>query len=172
MNNKTKRIVINGLMIALVCIATMAIQIPIPATHGYINIGDTIIFVSSILFGPVSGMIAGGIGSALADILSGYTHWAIFTLIIKGIEGYLVGMLLSKNTTVIKSIIATLIGAIIMVFGYFIGGAILEGSFAASATSIPSNSIQGFVSIILSIPLAHSLSNIKSVKSFKVKHKN
>ena len=42
MNNKTKLIVLNGLMIALVCIATMVIQIPIPMTEGYVNIGDSI----------------------------------------------------------------------------------------------------------------------------------
>ena len=82
MNNKVKFLVLNGLMISLVCIATMVIQIPIPITEGYINIGDSIIFISSILFGPVIGMIAGGLGSFLADILTGYSHWALFTLII------------------------------------------------------------------------------------------
>lgn len=39
MNNKTKLIVLNGIMIALVCITTMVIQIPIPMTEGYVNIG-------------------------------------------------------------------------------------------------------------------------------------
>ena len=58
-------------------------------TEGYVNIGDSIIFVTSILFGPISGMIAGGFGSALADILTGYSHWALFTLLIKGFEGYI-----------------------------------------------------------------------------------
>ena len=56
MNNKTKLLVLNGLMIALVCMATMVIQIPIPMTEGYVNIGDSIIFVASILFGPISGI--------------------------------------------------------------------------------------------------------------------
>ena len=82
MDKNTKKIVLNGLMISLVCLATMAIQIPVPGTNGYVNIGDAIIFITSILFGPTPGMIAGGIGSALADIQSGYTHWALFTLII------------------------------------------------------------------------------------------
>ena len=93
MNNKTKLLVLNGLMIDLVCMATMVIQIPIPMTEGYVNIGDSIIFVTSILFGPISGMIAGGFGSALADILTGYSHWALFTLLIKGFEGYIVVLL-------------------------------------------------------------------------------
>ncbi len=167
MNNKTKKIVLNGLMIALVCISTMAIQIPVPGTHGYVNIGDSIIFVTSILFGPIHGFLAGGIGSAFADLLSGYTHWALFTFIIKGLEGYMVGILSRKGRTILKNISSTIVGAIIMVLGYFICGAFLEGSFAISSTSIPSNSIQGVVSIIISLPIYQSLSNIKYVKSFR-----
>ncbi|SCI15627.1 MULTISPECIES: ECF transporter S component [unclassified Romboutsia] len=167
MNNKTKKIVLNGLMIALVCISTMAIQIPVPGTHGYVNIGDSIIFVTSILFGPISGFLAGGMGSAFADILSGYTHWALFTFIIKGLEGYIVGMLAKKGDTIFKNVSSTIIGAIIMVLGYFIAGAFLEGSFAVSSTSIPSNSIQGIVSIIVSLPIYQSLSNINYIKSLK-----
>src|SRR5438105_1053846 len=128
MDKKTKKIVLTGLMIALVCLATIAIQIPVPGTNGYVNIGDTIIFMTSILFGPIPGMIAGGIGSAFADILSGYTHWALFTLIIKGIEGYVVGFIITKlKTSNLNIILSTLLGSIVMVFGYFVFGAYLSG---------------------------------------------
>lgn len=168
MYNRTKKIVLYALMIALVCISTMAIQVPVPGTHGYVNIGDSIIFVTSVLFGPIAGLVSGGIGSALADILSGYTHWALFTLVIKGLEGYVVGLLVKNNSTIIKNVLSTLTGTIVMVLGYFIAGAILEGSFAVSTTSIPSNSIQGLVSIIISIPIYQSLYNVKYVKSLKI----
>ena len=152
MNNKTKLIVLNGLMIALVCIATMVIQIPIPMTEGYVNIGDSIIFVASILFGPIPGMIAGGLGSALADILTGYSHWALFTLLIKGFEGYVVGIIVRKNTNLVKNILA---------------GTFLQGSFIISLGSVPSNTIQGIVSMVIGIPIASYLLTVKYVKSFK-----
>lgn len=167
MNNKTKKIVLSSLMISLVCISTMTIQIPTPGTNGYVNIGDSIIFISSILFGPTIGMISGGIGSALADILSGYTHWALFTLIIKGFEGYLVGILIKNNPNILKMIFSTLIGTISMVFGYFVAGGIIEGSFIVSLYSIPSNLIQGILSMAIAIPLTHMLEKISYVKSFK-----
>lgn len=167
MHNETKKVVLKGLLIALVCIATMTIQIPMPGTNGYINIGDSVIFISSILFGPVAGMIAGGIGSALADILSGYAHWAIFTLIIKGLEGYLVGVIIRNHATVLKSVFATALGTIVMVLGYFAAGIILKGSIVISAASIPANLIQGIVSMAISIPLAYSLSKVRYVKTFK-----
>lgn len=167
MNNKTKLIVLNGLMIALVCIATMVIQIPIPMTEGYVNVGDSIIFITSILFGPIPGMVAGGLGSALADILTGYSHWALFTLLIKGFEGYIVGIVVKKNTSLIKNVFATLSGIIIMVSGYLIAGTFLQGSFIVSLGSVPSNIMQGIVSMIIGIPLASYLLTIKYVKSFK-----
>lgn len=167
MHEDTRKTVLKGLMIALVCIATMSIQIPIPGTDGYINIGDSVIFISAILFGPITGMIAGGIGSAFADILSGYAHWAIFTLVIKGLEGYLVGVLIKNHSTVIKSIFSTGAGTIVMVIGYFVAGIILKGSVIISATSIPANLIQGVVSMVIAVPLAYSLSKVKYVKMFK-----
>lgn len=168
MDKNTKKIVLNGLMISLVCLATMAIQIPVPGTNGYVNIGDAIIFITSILFGPTPGMIAGGIGSALADILSGYTHWALFTLIVKGLEGYVVGFIINKfKNTSLNIILSTLLGSVIMVFGYFVFGAYLSGGFGVSLLSVPSNCIQGIVSIFLAVPLASSLINTKSVNYLK-----
>ena len=169
MNNKTRQIVLNGLLTALVCIATMIIRIPTPGTNGYVNIGDGIIFIASILFGPISGMISGGLGSALADILSGYSHWALFSLIIKGFEGYIVGIIIRNNNTIVKNILASSIGCIVMVLGYFVAGAILKGSFAVSALSIPSNIIQGITSMIIAVPLAYSLGKVAYIKSFKIK---
>ena len=168
MDKNTKKIVLNGLMISLVCLATMAIQIPVPGTNGYVNIGDAIIFITSILFGPTPGMIAGGIGSALADILSGYTHWALFTLIVKGLEGYVVGFIINKfKNTSLNIILSTLLGSVIMVFGYFVFEAYLSGGFGVSLLSVPSNCIQGVVSIFLAVPLASSLINTKSVNYLK-----
>lgn len=166
MNYKTKKVVLNGLMTALVCIATMVIQVPTPGTNGYVNVGDAVIFITSILFGPLAGMLAGGVGSALADLLSGYPHWALFTLIIKGLEGYLVGIIVNKSNTISRNIFSISIGIVVMVIGYFLAGAILKGSFIVSAASIPSNIVQGIVSMIIAVPLALSLKNVEYIKSF------
>lgn len=89
----TKKIVIKGLLIALVVVSTSIIHIPVPFTEGYIHGGDSIIFISGILFGWQFGLVAGGLGSALADTILGYTHWALPTLIIKGIMGAMIGFI-------------------------------------------------------------------------------
>ena len=167
MDHKTRYLVLHSLMIALVCITTMTIQIPMHGTNVYVNIGDSVIFITSILFGPMVGMVAGGIGSALADILTGYAHWAIFTLIIKGLEGYVVGIIIKNHSTVIKSLFATALGTITMVIGYFLAGIILKGNIIISAASIPGNLIQGIVCMAIAILLSHSLAKVKHVKTFK-----
>lgn len=168
-NNKTKNLTVLGLLIALVSISTMVIQVPVPATEGYIHLGDSVIFLVGILFGSRRGMIAGGLGSAIADILTGYTHWAIPTLIIKGIMGYLVGKISNiddKNILNTRNIISLIVGVIWMVFGYFLSGAALKGSFLVSATSIPSNLVQGIGGALIFIPLGIALKKTDIAKKY------
>lgn len=82
---------------ALVCAATMVFSIYVPATQGFFNIGESMVFLSALLFGPFVGAFAGGVGSMLADLLLGYPHYAPATLIIKACEGAVVGVLKSRN---------------------------------------------------------------------------
>jgi uncharacterized membrane protein len=87
---------------AFVCIATMILKVDIPQTRGYFNIGDSMVYVSALLFGPFVGAFAGGIGSMLADVLLGAYQYAPGTLAIKGIEGWLVGYISYKSNPLEK----------------------------------------------------------------------
>lgn len=42
--------------------------------QGYVNLGDCAVLISAWMLGPLYGGAAAGIGSALADLLSGYAH--------------------------------------------------------------------------------------------------
>ena len=86
---------------------------------------------------------------------------------VKGFEGYIVGFIVRKNVTLIKNILATLIGTFIMVIGYLLAGSFLQGSLMVSLSSIPSNLLQGIISMLIGIPIASYLLNIKYIKSFK-----
>ena len=86
---ESRAIAVNALAAALVCIGTMAIQIPIPL--GYMHLGNACILLMAAMFGPVTGMLAGGIGSAMADLLTGYTQWVLPTLLIKCAMGFVSG---------------------------------------------------------------------------------
>ena len=151
---KTKELCIHGLLIALVAVCTMVFQIPVSATQGYVHLGDSMILLVGVFFGARYGMVAGGIGSALADVLSGYSHWAPFTLIIKGLMGWLIGKIASGAGSRAKfytgrNLLAAVVGVAWMVFGYFIGGGILKSSFAVAATSIPENIVQGVAGAVI-----------------------
>ena len=78
---------------ALVAAATMVFSVYVPATRGYFNVGEIMVYTSALLMGPVVGAFAGGVGSMIADITLGYTHYAPATIVIKGVEGFIVGYL-------------------------------------------------------------------------------
>lgn len=52
------QIAIAAIFAALVAAATLTFVIPIPATSGYFNLGEALIYVAALLFGPVVGLIA------------------------------------------------------------------------------------------------------------------
>lgn len=154
MKMTTKELCIQGLLTALVTVCTMVFQIPVSATQGYIHLGDSMILLIGVFFGWRYGMVAGGVGSALADLLSGYAHWAPFTLIIKGVMGLIIGLVSDfagrqEKFFTMRNFLASVAGIAWMVFGYFIGGGILKSSFAVAATSIPENMVQGIAGAVI-----------------------
>jgi len=90
-------VAVTAVCTAFVCVATMIFSIYVPSTEGFFNIGESMVFLSALLFGPFVGAFAGGVGSMLADLLLGYPHYAPATLIVKACEGYVVGMLTKYN---------------------------------------------------------------------------
>ncbi len=134
----------SSVMAALTAAATMLVQIPVPETRGYINLGDTMVMLSGVLFGPLVGAVAGGVGSALADVLSGYSWWAPFTLVIKGSEGFVVG-LLARSGGRLRTLLGCVLGGAIMVLGYFAVEYLLYG--AGAFAELPGNIFQAFAGI-------------------------
>lgn len=84
---------LTALMTALIAVLTVSFQIAVPATQGYFNLGEVGVYITAILFGPIIGSFAGGVGSMIADLATGYAHYAPGTLLIKGLEGFIVGYL-------------------------------------------------------------------------------
>ncbi|WP_432409256.1 ECF transporter S component [Wukongibacter sp. M2B1] len=166
-NLKTRDLTIIGLLSALVAVSTMSIRIPIPATNGYIHLGDSMIFLAAVLFGRKHGLIAGGLGSALADILSGYAHWALPTLIIKGLMGYLIGTIADQENDNLlngKNIMSLTVGALWMVTGYYFASVFMQGNFIVPLQSIPWNLVQGFGGAAIFIPIGAALRRTNVIK--------
>jgi uncharacterized membrane protein len=120
-----------AIMLALVAVGTLIVRIPNPM-GGYFNVGDVMIFVVALTFNPIVGGVAGGLGSAIADTI-GFPSFAIPTLVIKGLEGLLAGLIKGKKS-VYRDILAVILAGSEMIFGYFLvelylwgmGGALAE----------------------------------------------
>jgi len=93
----TIQIAVAAVFTSLVTAATMVFSIYVPTTQGFFNIGETMVYITALLFGPFIGAFAGGVGSMAADLLLGYPQYAPATLIIKALEGGIVGVLSRKR---------------------------------------------------------------------------
>ncbi len=91
------RLSITAIFTSLVFVATTIFSISVPQTRGFFNIGETMVYTTALLFGPLVGAFAGGVGSMLADLFLGYSQYAPATLVIKACEGAVVGLLTQRK---------------------------------------------------------------------------
>ena len=153
----TKTLVMASLLAALCCVATMVIRIPSP-TGGYMNLGDTVVILSAYLLGPAWGSAASGLGSALADLFSGYTAYVPGTLVIKALMAACAAwiyLLMKKRAAALP--VAAVAAEAIMVAGYWLYDALLAGSLIGAAAGIPSNLVQSALGIAASTVLTLAL---------------
>jgi uncharacterized membrane protein len=176
---KTLNIALASIFAALVCVATILFKIPVPATEGYFNIGEIFIYIAAILFGPLIGGFAGGVGAGLADALTGYFNFAPATLIIKFCEGFFIGLIIFKiqlkywegwkQRGLLCGIIA--VGGLIMVIGYFIYETILYGLLPALG-EVPINFIQLIVGLIVAVPASIGIQKAYPIMEYPSKEIN
>jgi uncharacterized membrane protein len=142
-----------GIMAAVTTVATAYMRFPIPRSQGYVHLGDVIINFCAIAFGPWLGMIIGGVGTAIADVIAGVgLPYAPMSLVVHGLQGFLVGYvayLARRHPT--STALGVALGEVIMVVGYFVGELIVFGSNYALA-NVPFNIGQGVVGM-LGLPL-------------------
>jgi len=141
-----------AIMSALVTVGTLIIRIPNPM-GGYFNLGDVMIFVAALTFNPLIGGIAGGLGSAIADII-GFPLFAIPTLVIKGLEGLLASLITNKKN-VFRDILAVVAAGTEMVIGYFLVELYaLQWGLGAALAEVPANIAQVTIGGLVGIPIA------------------
>jgi len=152
------RIASIAILAAVTTVLTRVVQIPLPA-RGYINLGDVAIVFTAITLGPFSAALAGGLGTALADLLSGpYAFWAPISLIVHGLQGLLIGLIAQvRPNNIGPQILGGIVGIIVMAGGYLLAGVFLEGAGPA-LTEVPGNLIQGGVGVVLGILVGAAVS--------------
>ncbi|MCC6905630.1 MAG: ECF transporter S component [Anaerolineae bacterium] len=142
-----RTLAVTAVMTALTMALTMLVRVPTPVPNGYAHLADVAIYFAAFAFGPWVGLVAGGLGTALADVVGGYAQWAPITLIVHGLKGFVVGWIVLNNKSLERVVLAVLAGIAILVAGYLIGGTILLTFPVAVAEVIP-NLFQGAVGIL------------------------
>jgi uncharacterized membrane protein len=138
-------------MTLVVLLLTSLVRVPTPA-KGYIHLGDAGVFFAAFAFGPWVGAVSGGLGTALADILGGFPQWAVFSLLIHGLQGWVAGWIARRWASTGGLILAAVVGGVIVVVGYLLAGIVLSGVGAALA-EIPLNVLQVAVGAVVGLPL-------------------
>lgn len=140
-----------AIMIAVVYVLTRLVQIPI-GSQGFIHLGDAAIYFTAFAFGPWVAAVAGGLGTSLVDATTGYAQWAIFSLLVHGIQGYVAGLLTQRIPGLYGQLIAVSSGGLILIIGYFAAGVLLTG-VGEAVTGILPNTLQALSGGIVGIPL-------------------
>jgi uncharacterized membrane protein len=150
---------ITALMTALVAAVTLFVA-KIPVGIGYFNVSDAAIYFVAFTFGPWIGFLAGGVGTALADLLGGYAAFAPLTFFAHGLQGFLAGYVVFKlkGSLVTRMVIGATVGSIAMVGIYFVGeyfgAAFGWGGPGAAITDLPVNMLQNILGAAVAIPLS------------------
>lgn len=147
-------VALSAVFAAATMVGTYFVQIPFGP--GYFNFGEIVIYTAAFLFGGIVGGLAGGIGAAAADVATGaFAFFAPFTLVIKGLEGFVVGQLAGESTK--SKVIAVAVGAPIMIGGYVLTVAYFYGVPAALGSELPMDIIQAAVGFAIALPLSQAL---------------
>lgn len=159
MRDKKVLYLVQAALLGALCFAlTKAVVIPVPT--GYVNLGDCAVLLSAWLLGPLYGGLAAGVGTALADVLSGYASYAPATFVIKAAMAAVAAVLFQKMARG-NGVAAYLPGAVaaecIMVAGYFIYESLVLGVGFAAAVSVPANVMQGVAGVVAGVVLISAL---------------
>ena len=141
---------ITAISVAIVLVFIRLIQVPVPATGGFTHIGAVAEIFIALAFGPIVGVIAAGVGAALADLTLGYGQWAPLSLLAHAALGLLAGFIGWKKSSG-RMLVAWLAGGIALVLIYFAAESLipsLYGGPAAAVLELPINLFQVSLGIL------------------------
>lgn len=166
-NEHIRKLTLCATFMAMCCVSTMFLSVP--SVGGYTNLGDAFVLLGALLLGPWYGAVAGGVGSALADLLTGYGYYVPGTLVIKGLVALIAGLFvfvlpLGKKHPMAGAALGTVLGELWMVAGYWLYKSLILGNAAGALTSIPKNLIQAAAGVGLSLVMFAALRKIRQAR--------
>lgn len=164
------RIAFVGVMAALVFAAS---KLAIPFLGSKVHFGNTLCILSGLLFGPLTGALAAGIGSGFTDLLSGYGPQDILiTFVSKFAMAAVAGGIMrtirdgKQVRRSVTAVIASVVGAWTYVGLYMLKHLILRGvveqvgwdaTVAVLASKFPASAINAVFAMVCAPLLYHAL---------------
>ena len=165
----SKRLAFTAVFAALCAVSTLVVVIPLPT--GYFNTGDVFVLLAGWCLGPLYGGVAAGVGSAVADIISGFAIYAPVTFFVKGavaVTAYYVFVLFRKwikqeRLAFLAHSVSAVIGEAVMVLGYFAYESVLYG-LGGGFAAILGNTLQGVCCTVLATLIVSVLRSVHALK--------
>lgn len=163
-NERVRKMALGAMLAALIFVATSFFKLPVSLTQGYIHLGDGFILLGAFLLGGNAAVVAAALGSALADLLGGYTVYILPTLLIKGAVGAVAVWTLSKERPVWLRVAGLVTAEAVMVLGYFLAEWLVLGyGWAAAVGAVIPNIMQGVSGVVISIALMPMARQVKKI---------
>jgi uncharacterized membrane protein len=151
------------MLAALIFVATSFFKLPVSLTQGYIHLGDGFILLGAALLGTPA-IIAAALGSALADLLGGYTVYILPTFIIKGLVGAVAVWSLAKQRPLVMRLAGLIAAEAVMVLGYFLAEWLVLGyGWAAAVGALIPNIMQGISGVVIATALMPMIRQVKQI---------
>lgn len=168
--SKTRWITITALFMGL-NIAMSSFGIPVPGGHLYLC--DTVICTAALLLDPFAAFVVGGVGSFLGDMIF-YPLPMYVSLATHGLQAVVISLIVSRamyasnKKHFVTALIATLIGAVIMVTGYTLGKTFVYATFEYAMIKLPYEIAQALLGVAGSLLLCFKGGLIKVFKRMEL----
>ena len=163
-NNRIRKLTLGAMLAALIFVATSFFKLPVSLTQGYIHLGDGFILLGAALLGGHTAVIAAALGSALADLLGGYTMYVLPTFLIKGAVALVAVWTFAAQRPLWVRTLGMILAEAVMVLGYFlVEWLVLSYGLAAAASAIFPNIVQGLSGVIIGLALLPTISRVQKI---------
>lgn len=151
-------------------IALSSFGVPVPGGHLYLN--DIVICLASILLGPFSAFMVGGVGAFLGDFFF-YPTPMFVSLVTHGLQAVVISLFshyTMKKHPIIASGVGVSIGAVIMVVGYSLGRAFIYSTPEYAIVKLPFQILQAVVGAVFGMILCWNCGIHKMYVKTMVRH--
>jgi uncharacterized membrane protein len=153
------RIATIAILTAVTAVLTLLVRIPVPATKGYFNLGDTVIYFTAFTLGPVSALLSGGLGTAIADLI-GFPTFAPISLFVHGLQGLVAALIAGLPAGAGRGrsfnplwLLAAAAGTVVMCGGYLAAESVMTG-IGAALVELPFNLLQNVIGVAAGMALS------------------